>query len=136
MKILITHSYLLNTVFCLLSVSHDSKDKNVIFRGFLSFCNFSLFLFFVITNEILIVITAFRCPNLGRLSCLNFSLSFKIFHSSIKTMLQVGPLSIAVDASNWSKYTGGVFNGCSFDENISINHGVQLVGYGSDFSAL
>ncbi len=50
--------------------------------------------------------------------------------------MQVGPLSIAVDASNWSKYTGGVFNGCSFDENISINHGVQLVGYGSDFSAL
>ena len=51
-------------------------------------------------------------------------------------LLQVGPLSIAVDASKWGSYTGGVFNGCDFDENISINHGVQLVGYGTDFSAL
>merc|ERR1712123_297493 len=33
-------------------------------------------------------------------------------------------------------YSGGVFNGCSFDDNISINHGVQLVGYGSEFSPL
>eukprot|EP00092_Neocalanus_flemingeri_P032974 GFUD01035858.1.p1 GENE.GFUD01035858.1~~GFUD01035858.1.p1 ORF type:complete len:375 (+),score=110.48 GFUD01035858.1:27-1127(+) len=49
---------------------------------------------------------------------------------------EVGPLAIAVDASNWSSYSGGVFDGCSFDENISINHGVQLVGYGSEFSPL
>jgi len=49
---------------------------------------------------------------------------------------EVGPLSIAVDASTWHSYSGGVFTGCSFDENISINHGVQLVGYGSDFSPL
>merc|ERR1712121_301787 len=49
---------------------------------------------------------------------------------------EVGPLSIAVDASIWHTYSGGVFTGCSFDENISINHGVQLVGYGSDFSPL
>jgi len=51
-------------------------------------------------------------------------------------LAEVGPLSIAVDASSWGSYTGGVFNGCSFDENISINHGVQLVGYGSDFGPL
>jgi len=49
---------------------------------------------------------------------------------------EVGPLAIAVDASAWSGYSGGVFNGCSFDDNISINHGVQLVGYGSEFSPL
>jgi len=49
---------------------------------------------------------------------------------------EVGPLAIAVDASIWHTYSGGVFNGCSFDENISINHGVQLVGYGSEFSPL
>jgi len=54
---------------------------------------------------------------------------------AIKTHLaEVGPLAIAVDASAWGSYTGGVFSGCSFDENISINHGVQLVGYGSEFS--
>jgi len=57
-------------------------------------------------------------------------------HDAVMTHLaEVGPLSIAVDASEWHKYTGGVFNGCSFDDNISINHGVQLVGYGSAFSA-
>merc|ERR1711976_13805 len=49
-------------------------------------------------------------------------------------LAEVGPLSIAVDASNWHSYTGGVFTDCSFDDNISINHGVQLVGYGTDFS--
>merc|ERR1711887_471965 len=49
---------------------------------------------------------------------------------------EVGPLSIAVDASVWHTYQSGVFSGCSFDENISINHGVQLVGYGSEFSPL
>merc|ERR1719418_397810 len=31
---------------------------------------------------------------------------------------------------------GGVFDGCSFEENISINHGVQLVGYGTDYGPL
>jgi len=51
-------------------------------------------------------------------------------------LAEVGPLAIAVDASSWGSYSGGVFDGCSFDENISINHGVQLVGYGSDFSPL
>jgi len=49
---------------------------------------------------------------------------------------EVGPLAIGVDATNWSSYTGGVYDGCSFDENISINHAVQLVGYGSDFGPL
>jgi len=49
---------------------------------------------------------------------------------------EVGPLAIALDASSWSSYSGGVFDGCAFDENISINHGVQLVGYGSEFGPL
>merc|ERR1719283_594995 len=54
----------------------------------------------------------------------------------MKHLAEVGPLAIAVDASVWHSYSGGVFDGCSFDENISINHGVQLVGYGSDFSPM
>ena len=49
---------------------------------------------------------------------------------------QVGPLAIAADASAWGSYQGGVFDGCSFEENISINHGIQLVGYGTEFSPL
>ena len=38
----------------------------------------------------------------------------------------VGPLSIAVDASSWSGYEGGVFDGCPYEKNIEINHGVQV----------
>merc|ERR1711874_587216 len=44
----------------------------------------------------------------------------------------VGPLSVAVAASGWSFYGGGVFDGCDYDRNIEINHAVQLVGYGTD----
>ncbi|KAL4453672.1 hypothetical protein ABPG74_009568 [Tetrahymena malaccensis] len=39
--------------------------------------------------------------------------------------LQKQPVSIAVDATNWSLYTGGVFSNCS----TGLNHGVLLVGY-------
>lgn len=35
-----------------------------------------------------------------------------------------GPLSIAIDASSWSTYTGGIMTECGTD----INHAVQLVG--------
>ena len=34
------------------------------------------------------------------------------------------PVSVAVDATNWSTYRGGVFNNCK----TSLNHGVTLVG--------
>jgi cathepsin L len=47
-------------------------------------------------------------------------------------LANVGPLAIAADASVWHRYSGGVFDDCSYDENISINHGIQLVGYGTD----
>jgi C1A family cysteine protease len=35
------------------------------------------------------------------------------------------PVSVAVDASNWSLYSGGVFNNCQ----ANLNHGVVLVGF-------
>jgi len=47
-------------------------------------------------------------------------------------LAEVGPLAVAVYASGWSSYSGGVFTGCSFDSNIALNHAVQLVGYGTD----
>jgi len=47
-------------------------------------------------------------------------------------LANVGPLAVAVDAGSWSSYRGGVFTGCSFDQNIGLNHAVQLVGYGTD----
>ena len=37
---------------------------------------------------------------------------------------QKAPVSIAVDATNWSSYKGGVFSNC----NTRLNHGVLLVG--------
>jgi len=47
-------------------------------------------------------------------------------------LANVGPLSVAVAAGDWSYYRDGVFDGCSYDSNIEINHAVQLVGYGTD----
>jgi len=42
----------------------------------------------------------------------------------------VGPVAINVDASEWHSYEGGVFSGCP-QEDVDINHVVQLVGYGT-----
>lgn len=47
-------------------------------------------------------------------------------------LANVGPLAVAVDASRWSSYSSGVFDGCSFSANIGLNHAVQMVGYGTD----
>ena len=38
-------------------------------------------------------------------------------------LAHVGPLSVAVAASDWSYYREGVYDGCSYDSNIEINHG-------------
>lgn len=43
--------------------------------------------------------------------------------------LSARPVSVAVDASNWSPYRGGVFNNC----NVNVNHGVLLVGATDDY---
>lgn len=45
----------------------------------------------------------------------------------------VGPLAVSVDATDWVEYAGGIFSDCGTGgANITINHGVQLVGYGVD----
>jgi cathepsin L len=43
----------------------------------------------------------------------------------------VGPVAITVDASTWSSYAGGIYSGCN-QESPELDHGVQLVGYGSE----
>jgi len=43
-----------------------------------------------------------------------------------------GPLSASVAASDWGLYSGGVFDGCDYDQNIAVNHAVLLMGYGTD----
>ncbi|CCW64732.1 unnamed protein product [Phytomonas sp. EM1] len=40
-----------------------------------------------------------------------------------------GPVSVAVDASTWQLYTGGVLSTCVMEE---LNHGVLIVGYNDD----
>jgi len=44
----------------------------------------------------------------------------------------VGPIAVSVDASHWKDYETGVFSGCSYENNIDVNHAVVLVGYGTD----
>ena len=51
----------------------------------------------------------------------------------INHLAHKGPLAIAVAVTKaWQHYEGGVFDGCSYDENMALNHAVQLVGYGED----
>jgi len=52
--------------------------------------------------------------------------------ATMNHIANVGPLAVAVDASLWGGYSGGVFDSCSYSENIGLNHAVQLVGYGTD----
>merc|ERR1719370_907194 len=49
-------------------------------------------------------------------------------------LAEVGPLAVAGYASGWGGYGGGIYEGCSYDSNIALNHAVQLVGYGTDES--
>jgi len=46
----------------------------------------------------------------------------------------VGPIAISVDASTWSLYRSGIYNGCS-TTSLDIDHAVVLVGYGTDSSS-
>jgi len=47
-------------------------------------------------------------------------------------LANVGPLSASVAASDWGLYFGGIFDDCPYEENIAVNHAVQLIGYGTD----
>jgi len=49
----------------------------------------------------------------------------------LHAVASIGPLAVAVDASAWQFYESGVFNGCN-QTNPTIDHAVQLIGYGKD----
>lgn len=51
---------------------------------------------------------------------------------TMEALATLGPLAILVDASSWSSYESGIFNGCDYSYNISLDHAVNLIGYGSD----
>ncbi len=48
----------------------------------------------------------------------------------LETLATIGPVITNVDASDWSSYESGVYQGCSV--NATIDHVVQIVGYGFD----
>lgn len=48
----------------------------------------------------------------------------------MNAVAHVGPMAVNIDASEWHSYESGVFSGCA-QENVDINHVVQLVGYGT-----
>jgi C1A family cysteine protease len=48
--------------------------------------------------------------------------------NAFKKALTEGPMAVAVDASNWSSYRGGIFSNCG----TGLNHGVLAVGYNSE----
>ena len=47
----------------------------------------------------------------------------------------VGPITVSVDASAWGSYEEGVFQGCNLT-SPTIDHAVQLVGYGTSKEGL
>jgi len=52
-------------------------------------------------------------------------------NSLLNAVATSGPIAVSVDASQWSSYESGVFNGCN-QVNPDIDHAVVLVGYGTD----
>lgn len=50
----------------------------------------------------------------------------------LTALAQTGPLAVNVDASEWNDYESGVYTGCNYANNITIDHVVQAVGYGTD----
>ncbi|XP_051922215.1 LOW QUALITY PROTEIN: cathepsin L 2-like [Hippocampus zosterae] len=69
-------------------------------------------------------------------SCKSFTSAFKNAGftdvrgcSNLYTALAGRPVSVAVDATNWSRYSSGVFNNCG----TRLNHGVLLVGATDQF---
>jgi len=48
---------------------------------------------------------------------------------AVKEAIYLRPVAVAVDASNWSSYSSGIFSNCG----TSINHAVVAVGYTPDY---
>ena len=49
--------------------------------------------------------------------------------SALQSQLMKQPVSVAVDATNWSTYASGVFKNCG----SNVNHGALLAGMTSDY---
>jgi len=49
--------------------------------------------------------------------------------TNIQNAIQSHPIGVSADATNWSKYSSGIFNNCG----RKLNHDIMLVGYSSQF---
>lgn len=58
-------------------------------------------------------------------------LQINSYSSLITSLAKVRPIQVSVDASTWSSYSSGIFDGCD-KTNVELNHAVQLVGIGVD----
>ena len=78
------------------------------------------------------------CPATISNQVVNVSGYTKVAHNDADAvadaLAHAGPLAISVDASEWSDYESGVYAGCSYAKNISMDHAVQAVGYGFDYA--
>jgi cathepsin L len=76
------------------------------------------------------------CPTVAPQPYVKISGYTKLEMNDALTVMQAvaekGPIAVNVDASTWGPYEGGIFAGCNYANNISIDHVVQLVGYGFD----
>lgn len=54
------------------------------------------------------------------------------YDAAINALANIGPLSVVVSADHWGAYETGIFNGCDLSTNAVLDHGVVLVGYGSE----
>ncbi len=48
-----------------------------------------------------------------------------------KVIANIGPIAVAIDASSMQFYSSGVYYSSTCNSN-NLNHGVTVVGYGSD----
>jgi len=49
----------------------------------------------------------------------------------INAVSKIGPIAVSVDASSWSAYESGIYDGCD-QSSPDIDHAVVLAGYGED----
>jgi len=65
--------------------------------------------------------------------CQGFSACTEDTDAIASKLQKYGPMSIAIDASQWSSYTGGVMDSASCSSSPrKMDHAVQLVGYNAD----
>jgi cathepsin L len=50
----------------------------------------------------------------------------------MQAVVQKGPISVSVDASQWGTYSSGIYSACDKKSTLDIDHAVQLVGYGTE----